>query len=140
MKKWFESEAAKDSGVLLGTPDTGGEVLLFHGIGDHNEMGCDAGGQSFGRAKGDVAQVSLEGTKGGPMDGVDNQGYTSSSCGQATQYTGFAAMGMDDVRPAGTKEREQSLKRKGVLPRMQVANQFRNFCEKIRRAIDERFK
>ena len=74
------------------------------------------------------------------MDRVDNQGYTSSSCSQATQYAGFATMGMDDIRAAGTKEREQSLKATAILPGMNIANQFRNFCQKIRRAIEKRFK
>src|SRR5439155_8036183 len=54
VKVGFEHEAAENSGVTFRPADTSGEVLLFHGFGDDDEVSGDFGRETFRAAKEDV--------------------------------------------------------------------------------------
>ena len=73
---------------------------MLHGIGDDDEMGGSFGGVTLRQAEGCIGQGSLEGSKGGSVNGMDDDGHAGTSSGQAPQKTGLAAMRMDNVRTA----------------------------------------
>src|ERR1051325_6902806 len=91
-QKWVEREAAEDRGVLLRLSDTGCQILSLHGFGHDDEVSGDFGGAPFCCAKRKVGQRTLERTKGGAVDGVDDDWHAGTRGSQAAQNTGFAAM------------------------------------------------
>ena len=113
----FKREAAEDSRVLVRAPDAGGQVLLLHGVGHDDEMGGDPGGNTFRRAKQRVGQRALKGAEGWPVNGVEDDRHARAGGGEPAQNAGFAAVGVDDVRPARAKQLGEPLPGQGSLSR-----------------------
>ena len=135
-----EIEAAEDAGVLVGAADAGGEVLPGHGVCDGDEVGGGAGGGLFGEAEGGVGSGVLEGTEGGAVDGVDDDGDAGASGGEASQESGFAAMGVDDVGLSGAQEEGEGAPGFEVEPRLDGANQGRKQREREVEGADHGFE
>jgi hypothetical protein len=78
--------------------DAGGEVLVAHGVGNHDKVVCESSGELFGSKEAGVGQGSLERPERRAMDGMNDDGDAGLAGSYSTEEAGFAAMGMEDVR------------------------------------------
>ena len=89
-------EAAQNFCILARLSDSGGEVLIFHRIGNDNEMSSDARRPAFCGAKNEIWQQSLKGAERGPMDRMHYDRNTGTGGSKASKNSSFATMGVDD--------------------------------------------
>jgi hypothetical protein len=104
VEEGVDGKAAVNFGVLLRGSDAGGEILGFHGIGHDDEMGSVSASGYFGGAEEKVGCGVLKGTKGRAMNGMNNDGDASPGGGEAAEDTGFATVGVDDIRAGGLED------------------------------------
>ena len=100
----FEREPAEDFGVLVRAPDAGGQVLPLHGFGHDDEMSGDPGGVALRRTKQRIGYRALEGAEGWPVNGVNDDRHARARRGEPAQNARFAAVGVNDLRPARAKQ------------------------------------
>src|SRR5580658_730171 len=98
-KEWFEFKTAEYFCILFRPADTGGQMLIFHGVSNDDEMAGNARGKFFSRAKGEICPRALKRPKRRSVNGVNNDRDTGAFCRQAAQESPFGAVSVDNVRP-----------------------------------------
>src|SRR5207253_10353184 len=97
-EKRFQLEAAEDLGVLVGPANARCQVLIFHRIGDDDEMSGEAASKFFRRPESTVGQRTCKISKRGPVDGMNDDWNSCASSGQSPKQSSFAAMRMHYLR------------------------------------------
>jgi hypothetical protein len=90
-------------------------------------MSGDFAGAPFGQLEQPIGQRPLKSAEGRAMDCMDDNRHSCSAGGEATDYSGFTTMSVDDVWLLRSKDflkRPQCL---NVFPRPNWPNQLRNY-------------
>jgi hypothetical protein len=90
-------KSAENACVLLSPTDACAQVEPRHCIGHGNEMSGEPSSRTFGSQEGPVGQRALKSAEGRPVNGVDDYRHTRLVGGPASENTGLAAVGVNDV-------------------------------------------
>src|SRR6185312_7185318 len=96
-KKRFERKAAEDFCVLPGLAYSCGEILLFHRIGNDDEMRRGTRGAFFSTAENKIAQAALKFSERRAMNGVNDDGNACAFGGETAKDSRLATVRMNDV-------------------------------------------
>jgi hypothetical protein len=126
VQEGFELEATEDAGVHLGAANAGSEVQFGHGVRGANEVRGEFGGVAFGGGEDVVGKRALEIAEGGAVNVMDDDGNSGARGGDAAEYAGFAAVGVDKAGFLFTQQARELAQGKKIFPRMDRANEGRN--------------
>ncbi len=73
-----------------------------------------------------IGQPALERAERRSVDGVDDDGHAGARGGQAAEQARLAAVGVDNIGPAGAEQLPEPAPGQPVLPRVHGADQLRH--------------